>query len=126
METIYLDTHVVVWLFVKEVEKLSPKAIEHIENSNIIISPMVVLELEFLYEIKRITYQANEIITSLAQSIDLKVSEKPFHQIIHESLTQNWTRDPFDRIIVSHAKSENALLLSRDTKILEHYNRAVW
>jgi len=126
VETIYLDTHVVVWLFSKELNQLSPKAIELIESSNLAISPMVILELEFLYEIKRIAYQANEIISSLAQSIHLKVSDKAFNEIVGESLMQKWTRDPFDRLIVSHAKSDDALLLSRDSKILEHYSKAVW
>ena len=34
---------------------------------------MVVLELEFLHEIGRLNYKYDEILSSLAQSIDLKI-----------------------------------------------------
>ena len=73
METVYLDTHVVVWLFPGEVDKISNKAIDLIEECELLISPMVVLELEFLYEIGRLKYQHHEILSSLSETIDLKV-----------------------------------------------------
>lgn len=126
METLYLDTHVVVWLFSKEIEKLSPKALELIEESELYVSPMVVLELEFLHEIGRLTYASEAIVKSLSDSIDLKVSEESFDKVAYESVKQNWTRDPFDRIIVAQAMCENAQLLTKDRKILEHFGQAVW
>lgn len=126
METLYLDTHVVVWLFSQEIEKLSPKALELIEESELYVSPMVVLELEFLHEIGRLTYASEAIVKSLSDSIDLKVSEESFDKVAYESVKQNWTRDPFDRIIVAQAMCENAQLLTKDRKILEHFGQAVW
>ena len=126
MESLYLDTHVVVWLFSGELEKLSNRAKELIESSELFVSPMVVLELEFLYEIGRLTYRHDRILSSLAESIDLKVSDLSFASIAKISTTLNWTRDPFDRIIVAHAQCSQKNLLSRDRKIHEHFDRAVW
>ena len=126
METVYLDTHVVVWLFSGEIDKLSDKAREIIEASELLISPMVVLELEFLYEIGRLRYQHNAIITSLSQSIDLKVCPLPFVTVAEESTKHNWTRDPFDRLIVANAICNDSVLLSRDRKIQDNYHMAVW
>ncbi len=126
MEAVYLDTHVVVWLFSGEIHKLSSKAIELIEESELLVSPMAALELEFLYEIGRLNYKHKEILSSLAESIDLKVCSLPFAAVAKEATKANWTRDPFDRLIVANAICNYSLLLSRDRNILENYDRAVW
>ena len=127
MEALYLDTHVAVWLFSGELEKLSPKAVELIEAYDLAVSPMVVLELRFLYEIGKLRYDEKKIIESLRQSIGLFVDDLSFLSLVERSLGMEWTRDPFDRMIVAHASSRaNATLLSRDRRILDHYPQAVW
>ncbi len=127
MEAVYLDTHVVVWLFSGEIQKLSDKAVKLIEESELLVSPMVVLELELLYEVGRLNYQHEEILSSLSESIDLKVRDISFASVAKEAVRVNWTRDPFDRLIVANAMHDhNSLLLTRDKKILNNYDRAVW
>lgn len=126
MEAIYLDTHVVVWLFSGEIGKLSEKARELIEEHELLISPMVVLELEFLYEIGRLRYRHDAILSSLGESIDLKVCSLPFSTVAKESTRHNWTRDPFDRLIVANAAYSDRILLSRDRKIRDHFSLAAW
>ena len=126
METIYLDTHVVVWLFSGETNKISNKALELIEECELLVSPMVVLELEFLHEIGRLNYKHDEILASLSHSIDLKVCNLSFATIAKESTKHSWTRDPFDRLIVANAICNNSKLLSRDRKIQDNFGEAVW
>jgi len=41
-------------------------------------------------------------------------------------LEQTWTRDPFDRLIVSQARLADVPLLTRDRTIHTHYPRAIW
>ena len=53
--SIYLDSHVVVWLSAGQVNKLSAIAKTQIDENDLLISPMVLLELKFLHEIGRIT-----------------------------------------------------------------------
>jgi len=48
--TIYLDTHVVVWLYSGELSLLSEKACQLIEENELLISPLVLLELQYLFE----------------------------------------------------------------------------
>jgi len=126
VETIYLDTHVVVWLFSGDTDKISNRALELIEESELLISPMVVLELEFLHEIGRLNYKHNEILSSLEESIGLKVCNFSFATVAKESTKHSWTRDPFDRLIVANAICNSSVLLSRDRKIRENYSKAVW
>ena len=126
METLYLDTHVVVWLFAGEIDKISDRGLEQIEACELLVSPMVVLELELLHEIGRLNYRHDAIMGSLALSIDLKVCTLPFGAVVAESIRHNWTRDPFDRLIVANAARNASKLLSRDSKIQEHFDGAIW
>ncbi|MDQ1473147.1 MAG: hypothetical protein QOJ99_4627, partial [Bryobacterales bacterium] len=42
-------------------------------------------------------------------------------------LFETWTRDPFDLMIVSHAKANGyAPLVTADESIRAHYPKAVW
>ncbi len=123
----YLDTQVVVWLCQKQLQKLSAAAIQAIEDSDLLISPMVMLELEYLYEIQRILRPPQALFDQLASQIGVGVCSHPFPDIVHTALMETWTRDPFDRVIVAHARS-NAYtpLITSDGKIRENYSRAVW
>jgi PIN domain nuclease of toxin-antitoxin system len=124
--TAYLDTHVVVWLYNNDLEKFPEKTLALIENNDVVISPMVILELEYLYEIKRLNETATIITHTLHQEINLTCCQLDFSQVTSNALTQKWTRDPFDRMIVAQADINQAILISKDEKIREHYNKAFW
>ncbi len=123
---IFLDTHVVVWLYSGKIDMLSKKASDLIENGDLFISPAVTLELQYLKEIKRITSDPFLMLQKLSDSMDLKVSSDFFQNIVVEAIAQTWTRDPFDRLIVSNAVVHHSVLISKDLNILEHYRKAVW
>ncbi|MEC4816531.1 MAG: PIN domain-containing protein [Scytonema sp. PMC 1069.18] len=123
---IYLDTHVVAWLYSGLTDKLSTLAKSLINDNEIYISAIVRLELQYLYEIKRITDEPDAIIADLSEQIGLKICNKNFNDIISITLTMNWTRDPFDRIITANAQINNNILLSKDQNILNNYIYAKW
>jgi len=123
---IYLDTHVVVWLYAGLSEKFSEPARQLINSHDTLVSPIVSLELQYLYEIQRVTVDANAIVADLANRIGLQVCNKAFDAIVRQALAQPWTRDPFDRLIVANAALNDDLLLSKDQNILAHYTQARW
>jgi len=123
---IYLDTHAVVWLYAGEVGRFTTGGRRLLEREELLVSPMVALELEFLEETGRITVGARVIIEALTQALGLTVCDLPFAQVISETLTQVWTRDPFDRILVAQAACRGLPLLTKDKVIRAHYPRAVW
>jgi len=47
-------------------------------------------------------------------------------EIIKISLNEKWTRDPFDRIIVAHAKLLDYSLISKDKEINKNYFRTIY
>lgn len=123
---IALDTHVVVWLHAGETE-LFPKAARlKLDERPSVICPLVALELEYLYEIERITYTSDTIIADLNAEIGLELCSKPFAPTLREALKLKWTRDPFDRMITAHAIAHGLELLTKDKSILDRYERAFW
>jgi len=62
---VYLDTHVVVWLYAGLTENLSDNAKKAIENCEVLISQIVRLELQFLFEIARIKARPSNIISKI-------------------------------------------------------------
>lgn len=124
---IYLDTCVVVWLFGGEMHKLSEPAIDAIQvEPAILVSPAVVLELQLLHEIKRARNTASKVIERLAADIGLAVCRLPFATVVEHAVDITWTRDPFDRLIVAHARANNAALVTKDARIRQHYGACIW
>jgi PIN domain nuclease of toxin-antitoxin system len=120
------DTHVVTFVYQKEFHKFKKAVKELIENEFIYISPIVVMELKFLNEIGRIKLDHKKVISELSQEIGLKVDKVQFNDVIESSLDLTWTRDPFDRLIVANAKYRNAKLVTKDQRILDNFDLAVW
>ena len=123
---IYLDTHAVVWLYAGEIERFNKKILDLLEAEQIVISPMVQLELQYLKEIKRLKVEPSLIIENLSVTIGLRMCEVPFTRIISEAVQYRWTRDPFDRIIVASATVSDATLVTKDDTIIRNYSKAVW
>lgn len=123
---IYLDTHVVTWLYAGALDLIPSIVQERIEASSLLISPAVALELQYLFEIKRTTDPSRFVLDTLAKEIGLKVCDLPFAAVSEVAFSQSWTRDPFDRLLVSQAVLRNAPLLTRDRSIRAHCSLAVW
>jgi PIN domain nuclease of toxin-antitoxin system len=125
--SLYIDTHIVIWLCEGLTEKLTPAASQAIESSEVKISPMVLVELEYLFEIKRIVKPPLALLDQLQTLIGLRMSDHPFPAVAQAAVFESWTRDPFDRIIVAHARSDGySELVTADEKIREHYSKTIW
>ena len=123
----YLDTNVAVWLGEKRLGRLSRKARSVIEKADLLISPMALLELEFLYEIRRTKLPSRDIQLKIEHELGVRVCGLDFSSIVATAAGEKWTRDPFDRMIVAHAKFNGfAALISADEVIAKHYPRTVW
>jgi PIN domain nuclease of toxin-antitoxin system len=123
----YLDTNTLIWLAQGSLESISPKATRLLKQADLLFSPMVLLELEFLYEIKRSKRTARDIQTKVEHEMGARVCELPFSTVASAALDEKWTRDPFDRLIVANAKANGfAWLISSDEEIARRYPRTVW
>lgn len=123
---VFLDTHIVCWLYAGETQLISAPALQAIENNPLLVSPMVDLELQYLFEIERISLPSIEILTALQADIGLQVADDSFQYIVQQSKTLNWTRDPFDRVIVGHALHKKMPLITCDKIIQQHFKQVIW
>lgn len=123
---IYLDTHVLVWLYAGRLDLFPDAARDRIDQSELLVSPMAILELEYLFEVGRISRPASKIVDALRAEIGLAECDLPFAAVVRRALAQTWTREPFDRLIVAQAEARGVRLLTRDETILANCDSAVW
>jgi PIN domain nuclease of toxin-antitoxin system len=123
----YLDTNALAWLSEGSLVGISPKIDRLLERADLLFSPMVLLELEYLYEIKRSKRSARDIQRKVEHELGARLCDLPFPTIASVALDEKWTRDPFDRLIVANAKANGfAWLISADETMRKHYPRTVW
>ena len=123
----YLDTNVVLRLAQGDLKKISKTAQKAIERYDLFLSPMVWLEVQYIFEIGRITTPASKLIAHLDSTIGLSNCPIPFADVARAACNESWTRDAFDRIIVAHARhAGNAPLITADVEIRAHYKPAIW
>ena len=122
----FLDTHVVVWLYAGLADKFTEDVQNLLNDSDIFISPITRLELQYLFETDRISVAPDEILRDLRDRIGLAVSELNFETVVGEAIQINWTCDPFDRIIVAQASLYDSILITKDRTIIAKYPHARW
>lgn len=123
----YLDTNVVAWLAQGNLTRIGQKARSVLEQADLLISPIVLIELEYLYEVSRIRLSSRDVQLKIEHEIGVRVCDLPFPLVANVVIDEKWTRDPFDRIIVAQAKANGlASLVSADEEIGKHYPRTVW
>lgn len=125
-EVVHLDTHVVCWLYEGRTDLLSVAARDAVERGQLVASPIVDLELQLLYEIGRILKGPEKVLATLAGEIGLQMTASAFPEVVAAARRLNWTRDPFDRLIVAGASLAAAKLVTKDRLIRRHYAAAVW
>ncbi|MGH9190468.1 MAG: type II toxin-antitoxin system VapC family toxin [Acidimicrobiales bacterium] len=123
---IHLDTHVLVWLFGQQFDRVPAAVRRRIESEPVAISPMVTLELRYLFEVKKVSGPPQDVLDDLGTSIELAISDAPFPRVVAAALDLDWTRDVFDRLICGQAIADDAALITADRRIRDHFSQAAW
>ncbi|MDN5789541.1 MAG: PIN domain-containing protein [Micrococcales bacterium] len=100
---------------------------DRLNSNSLRISPMVRLELTYLYEVGKITDPPDRIIGELLTTVGLTEDTQPFSRVIDVAERVSVTRDPFDRIIIAQALAAKNALATKDERILAAYpEQTVW
>ena len=105
---------------------LPPRVAARIERDDLLVSPAVQLEVQYLHEIGRIRATAEEVFPYLQTAVGLGVCDLSFDRVVSAALGQSWTHDPFDRLIVAQAAVRGAPLVTRDEHLRARYSKATW
>jgi PIN domain nuclease of toxin-antitoxin system len=123
----YLDTNVVLWLAQGRRDRITEKAGTVVDKADLLLSPMVLIELEYLFEIGRSKLPSQDVQLKIEYELGARVCDLAFPAIARVMIGEKWTRDPFDRMIVAQAKANGfATLVSADREIGRQYARTVW
>jgi PIN domain nuclease of toxin-antitoxin system len=107
-------------------ERLSATALNVIGDKSLQVSPIAILELQYLHEVRKARDSVATMLTALRGDVGLQVADVSLEELIDVARDLSWTRDPFDRLIAAHAIVANAPLVTADETIREHLSLAVW
>lgn len=112
---ILLDTHAVIWL-AQDHHRAKPLR----DYARLHISPATILELHLLVEAGRLRPAAGRAVQSIAEDLRWRLDEPPSGRWFVEACELAWTRDPFDRLLVAHARLRRWKLATADDLLLAH------
>jgi PIN domain nuclease of toxin-antitoxin system len=114
------------WLY-EGADRRIPNAVRHlIESREPFVSPIVELELTYLYEVGRVTEPAEAPLSALRKTIGLQAADVSLAALVQAAAKLTWTRDPFDRMIAAQAIVTDSPLVTADRTILANLPLATW
>ena len=112
---ILLDTHAAIWLGAGHRRS---RPLERFQR--LYLSPVSILEVQFLLEAGRLRLAAGRDASELADDDRWRLDEPPAAKLFTRACELGWTCDPFDRLLASHALVRGWKLATADTFLLEH------
>ena len=108
---ILLDTNALIWL---DANHRRARPLRK-QTAPLRLSPATLLELQFLADAGRVRVDLAEVLSDYRWTLD----EPPVLAWMLRAAEQGWTRDPFDRLIVAHARLREWRLATGDDHILQ-------
>lgn len=122
---ILIDTQILIWYGKNELQKMAPKAIPIIQNFNyhLYFSSVSLWEVSIKSALNKPDFDVN--LEDLANGLIYDGFKQLYIENRHLFEIKNLPqmpkhKDPFDRLLISQAKSENFYFLTVDEKILEY------
>lgn len=110
---ILLDTNALLWL--DQNHRRARLLLK--ETSPLAVSPATLLELHFLVDAGRIRLRSGTV-RALLDDERWAIDEPPSLDWFARAAEESWTRDPFDRLIVGHARLRRWRLATGDGPVL--------
>ena len=99
--TCLLDTHFLIWILTKSKRLKAFPWLKAYRPWR--VSPISLLEIQFLSEIDRLEVQNPDFTETLKDDPRFAVDEVSLVALIEKAMPLQWTRDPFDRLLAAHS-----------------------
>jgi PIN domain nuclease of toxin-antitoxin system len=114
-----LDTHFVLWAIVSWDRLDDYPWLDGYQPWG--VSPVSILELQYLAEIGRIEVRQPELLEALGVDPRFVIDEVPLMALVRQALELGWTRDPFDRLLAAHSLARRTPLCTLDRALARHH-----
>ncbi len=125
---ILIDTHIALWSLYDD-SRLSEKARDYLtdENNTIFLSMISAWEVEIKHSIGKLKVPA-DIFMEDCESLGfqmLNLKKEHLLGLKNLSFPENGHKDPFDRLLLSQAKTEKYGFLTEDENLLEYKEKCI-
>lgn len=117
--TILLDTHFLIWILVGADRLAAYPWLDECRPWG--ISPVSILELQYLGETGRLELNAAGLLHAIQRDSRFVLDEPPLVPLIERALPLTWTRDPFDRLLAAHSLTRRVPLCTVDRELQRHH-----
>ncbi len=114
-QVILLDTNALLWIHAKH-RRAAPL---FRTAQRLYLSPASLLELQLLIESGRVREKPGARISSIAGDDRWILDDPSSAAWFERAVAESWTRDPFDRLLVAHARLRGWRLATGDGRLLE-------
>ena len=113
---ILLDTNAIIWLLRGDSRAATLTA----RSTRLYASPASVLELQFLSESGRLRVRGGGSVAQLVHDERWVLDDPSSAALFEKAIAVGWTRDPFDRLLVAHARLRKWRLATGDGALIAH------
>lgn len=117
---ILLDTNAMIWLLCGD-SRAAPLTTR---GARLYASPASVLELQFLSESGRLRVRGGASVAKLVHDERWVLDDPPSAAWFEKAIAVGWTRDPFDRLLVAHARLRKWRLATGDGALIARLDSA--
>jgi PIN domain nuclease of toxin-antitoxin system len=117
--TLLLDTHFLIWIVLRSKRLAEFPWLDRYRPWG--VSPVSFLEIQFLAEIGRLSVRNPEFTNTVMSDPRFTVDDIPLATLVRHALRLDWTRDPFDRLLVAHSSARRAAFCTVDRAIRNHH-----
>ena len=113
--TLLLDTHFLIWLVLESKRLANFPWLDRYRPWG--VSPVSFLEIQFLAEVGRLSVRNPEFTSTVMKDRRFIIDDISLETLVGHALRLDWTRDPFDRLLVGHSLARRVALCTTDRAI---------
>ena len=117
--TLLLDTHFLIWLVLGSKRVAEFPWIDRYRPWG--VSPVSFLEIQFLAEVGRLSVRNPEFTNAVMNDTRFTVDDIPIMSLVRHALRLDWTRDPFDRLLVANSFARRVAFCTTDRGIRSNH-----